>query len=79
MLKKDTSKGPSPKSTRSKKRAARGFKSVELSTRKGRRAEKRSAIACTINGQRHAPGTKVPNRAGQMEYTAGGSRQYHTS
>lgn len=45
--------------------------------RKHRRADKRMAISCSINSQQHAPGTKVPNRAGQMEFTAGGSRQYH--
>lgn len=75
-IKVDTSKGPDPKSERSNKRKARGFKSVELSTRKGRRAEKRTAIACTIKGQRYAPGSKAGDH---NEFTAGGSRQYHTS
>lgn len=72
-------KSPDPKSSRSKKRANRGFTSVESSTRKGKRAARRSAIARTINGTLHAPGSKVPNRAGQLEYTAGGSRKYHVA
>ena len=76
----DTSKGPDPKSIRTKKRANRNFKSTTLSTRKGRRADKRSAIACTINGTRHEPGTKVPNRlTSKLEFTAGGGMNYHTS
>lgn len=75
--KKNTSKGPDPKSTRSKKRANRGFRNLETSTRKGKRAERRSLIARTVNGTLYPPGTKVPNRQGQLEFTAGGSRKYH--
>lgn len=45
--------------------------------RKHRRADKRTRVLCTINKQVHIPGTKVPNSAQQMEFTAGGSRQFY--
>lgn len=59
---------PIKDSNRSKKRAKRGFKSLELSSRKHRRANKRMLIACNINGNTYKPGEKVQlqtnNRAG---------------
>ena len=66
-------------SNRMKKRMAR-LKTIEFipsNHRKHRRMNKRLIIACSINGQQHLPGTKVPNSANQLEFTAGGSRQYH--
>jgi hypothetical protein len=69
-------KGPDPKSTRSKKRANRGFQSVESSTRKGRRAAKRIAIACTILGQKRKPGEDVQVTT-KTTHRAGGRLDYH--
>lgn len=68
-----------PLSNRMKKRMSRvgTTEFIPKNHRKHRRAAKRSLILCSINGQQHVPGTKVPNRAQQMEYTAGGSIKYH--
>jgi hypothetical protein len=79
-VKVDTSKGPDPKSIRSKKRANRGFKSVASSTRMGRRAAERSAIARTIGRDTHAAGEKVRTTgSGEKRWlhTAGGADHHH--
>lgn len=79
-LKVDTSKGPNPKSGRSKRRANRGFKNLTTSTRKGRRAAERSAIARTIGRDAHPAGTKVMTvGSGQKSWlhTAGGAFKCH--
>lgn len=77
----DTSKGPSPHSIRSKRRASRGFKSVALSTRKGRRNAERIAVKCNINDSMQAPGTKIQDKStrkmSSFMQTAGGGNDYH--
>lgn len=78
----DTSKGPDPNSGRSKRRSNRGFKSVVISTRKGRRAAERSAIARTIGRDTHPAGSQVMTvGSGQKGWlhTAGGANHYHTT
>ena len=69
-------KNPDPKSERSKRRKARGFKSVELSTRKGRRAARRITIACTIAGKRYEPGENAQVTT-KTTHRAGGRLDYH--
>lgn len=75
----NTSKGPDPKSIRSKKRANRGFVSVEKSTRKGRRAAKRLAIQCSLDGKSLKPGDKADVKCGLSTWvhTAGGRVRHY--
>lgn len=69
-------KSPDKNSKRSAKRRNRGFQSLELSSRKHRRAANRLAISQTIAGTRYAAGTKVdPPAIGKEKtflHTAGG-------
>lgn len=80
-LRKDTSKGPDPTSIRSKRRANRGFKSIEISTRKGRRNSSRISIKCNINGTIYVAGTKMPDKSSpkmsSFMQTAGGGNDFH--
>ena len=73
----DTSKGPSLKSIRSAKRRARGFQSVALSTRKGRRSSKRSTVARSIGGHLLDPGEERTLSPNGFMYRAGGANHYH--
>lgn len=74
---------PIKDSNRSKKRAKRGFKSLEESSRKHKRAYRRMSIACNINGNIYKPGEhvqlNVSGRAGANQWvcTAGGSLKYN--
>ena len=68
---------PDPNSTRSKKRANRGFRTLDLDSRKHRRKNKRMAIACFISGKPYKPGDKAPNAVGKMEFSAGGSVRFY--
>lgn len=70
--KKATIKNPDPKSKNSKKRANRNFKSLEQSTRLGRRIERKQVAGRIFEGKDHKPGEK--NDEG---YTAAGSNRYH--
>lgn len=72
-------KNPDPKSNRSKRRQNRGFKSLELSSRKHRRAGNRLAISCSLSGKSLKPGEKAEVKCGLSTWvhTAGGSMQYH--
>lgn len=79
-IKVDTSKGPDPKSGRSKRRVSRGFKSVAASTRMGRRTTERSAISRTIGRDTHPAGTKVMTTGSGQKgwlHTAGGANKPH--
>lgn len=69
-----TKKGPDPHSITSKKRATRGFKSLETSSRMHKRALRRMHEHCVIEGKHYEPGTKAGN---DNEFTAGGSLKYH--
>lgn len=71
-------------SNRSKKRSNRGFSSLEKSSRKHRRAIRRSEEKRMISGKLYEPGTKIdPDLKGGklkvFEANAGGSLKYHTS
>lgn len=79
---------PTPNSRRSKRREKRGFKSLETSSRKHRRALRRMNSAATIGqnhvgtgGQWYKPGTKVdPPTQGKTKTfaaVAGGALKYH--
>lgn len=75
-------KYPDPSSKRTKRRANRGFVSLEKSSRKHRRAANRQYGARFFNGKDHKPGEKDvcaggPNPRAQWLYTAGGSLRYH--
>lgn len=81
-------KHPDPKSKRSKRRENRGFKSLEVSSRKHRRALRRSyeVRGIFIGGMVvvHDAGTKVEpdirgGRLKSFEQNAGGSIKYHKS
>lgn len=81
--KKSSTLGPSPNSKRSVKRSNRGFKSLEVSSRKHKRAERRSNEVRTISGKILPPGTKaVPDLGAAKKtkaflHTAGGSLKFH--
>jgi hypothetical protein len=69
---------PDPNSKRSRRRKNRGFKNLELSSRKHRRANKRQDSARVFNGADHKPGEKAncasgPNPRRAWLYTAGGA------
>lgn len=75
-------KAPDQNSKTSKKRKNRGFKSLELSSRKHRRALRRSIEKRTIGGVLHEAGHKEePDlRGGRLKsflHTAGGSIKFH--
>ena len=71
---------PNPNSIRSQKRESRGFIDLKTSSRKHRRANKRSIIACMINGQWYKPGSRVldasPTKMSSFMQNAGGSLKY---
>lgn len=74
-----------PNSKRSKRRKNRGFKSLEVSTRKGRRAARRSADSRSIAGKVREAGEKATRETVQggakfgFIHTAGGSLKYHAT
>lgn len=72
-------KGPDPKSNRSRRRSVRGFKSLETSSRKHKRAYRRLAWACSLEGKLNPPGTKNEVKCGTKGWlhTAGGSMRFH--
>lgn len=76
-------KNADPSSKRSSSRRVRGWKSLELSSRKHRRNARRSIELRTISGKLHEAGQKVdPSLAlgGKVRVhtaTAGGSNDYH--
>lgn len=81
MSKRATKAAPSPESIRTRKRQNRGFKSLEVSSRKHRRALRRLTDSCTISGVTYEPGDKkIPDMRGKIKvfmHTAGGSMRYH--
>lgn len=75
-------KGPDQTSKKTQRRKNRGFKTLELSCRKHKRAARRTAQKCTIDDVVHKPGAKVDGslKGGKLQsflYTAGGSINYH--
>lgn len=71
-----TIKQADPNSKRSKRRKTRGFKSLEVSCRKHRRAARRSAVSRTQYGRLHEPGTKADGGSGTFVHNAGGSIRF---
>jgi len=69
-------KGPDPSSKTTKRRKNRGFKSLEVSSRKHRRAKRRSAQKCMVGGKELKPGEKMVG-SNDLMYTGGGSLKYH--
>lgn len=78
-------KHPDPKSKRSVRRAKRGFKALEISCRKHRRAAARSSHKREISGVLYPPGTKADTSlkmGGKLKssiHNAGGSLKYHST
>ena len=72
-------KHPDPNSIRSKKRANRGFKDLEHSCRKHKRAAFRSLLKRTISGTLYPAGTKAEAKSIGWTHNAGGSIKYHSS
>lgn len=77
-----TLKYPDANSKRSMRRANRGFKSLEVSSRKHRRALYRLLQAGVINSKVEQPGVKAmcatgPHARKGWIHTAGGSMRYH--
>ena len=70
---------PNKNSNRSKKRAKRGFIDLDTSSRKHRRANKRSAISRYQYGKIGNPGDKVSGGAKSFVHNCGGSIKYHSS
>lgn len=68
---------PQPNSKRSKRRKNRQFRSLEESTRKGRRLSRRIGHSCTFFNKTHKLGEKEVNPTTGLQYTAGGSRKCH--
>lgn len=74
-----------PNSKRSKRRKNRGFKSLDVSSRKHRRAARRSSESCSIAGKLVKAGDKATRETvsgGAKKgfiHTAGGSLRYHCS
>lgn len=66
---------PDPNSNRSKKRKARGFKSLESSSRKHRRAHARLAGSQTIGNVRYPAGQVVELEL--SSYRSGGRLNYN--
>lgn len=79
MSKRATMAGPSPDSRTSARRKNRGFVSLVVSSRKHRRAARRSALSRLQYGKVYEPGDKVTDGAGTFVHTAGGSIRYHSS
>lgn len=77
-----TIKYPDPTSKRSIRRANRGFKSLETSCRKHRRAAHRSAWTRNISGVVHPAGTRTEfnprpgNKLSSWLHNAGGSMKF---
>lgn len=71
-----TIKQPDPNSKTSKRRKNRGFKSLELSSRKHRRAKRRSINSLMQYGKILKPGEKIDNGANSFVHTGGGSICY---
>lgn len=67
---------PKPDSLRSKRRKNRGFKSLEVSSRKHRRAAARSLYSRTHYGKLGEPGQKMDGGSGTFVHQAGGSIKY---
>ncbi len=77
-----TMAGPTANSKTSKRRANRGFKSLEQSSRIHRKALKNQAEKRFFDGKMHECGEKAecaggPNPRKQWIYTAGGALRYH--
>ncbi len=73
-------KHPDQDSKRSKRRANRGFKSLEQSSRKHKRNVRRQGEKQTFAGKRHEAGVKdFCSGGGRTEwlYTSGGANRYH--
>lgn len=68
---------PKPQSKRSKKRANRGFVSLERSSRKHRRALERLGSSCVLGGNQLKPGEKYQSKLNGLTYTAGGAMKFH--
>lgn len=68
---------PDKDSNRSRKRRNRGFKSLELSSRKHKRAERRLAISQTVDRARHPAGLAVEWDG--STYHSGGANKYHAT
>lgn len=69
---------PKHDSKRSKRRSKRGFVSLEISSRKHRRANNRQISANKLsNGDVLKPGEKVVPRTKDFEYTGSGKLNYH--
>lgn len=79
MSKRATMAAPSSDSKTSIKRKNRGFVSLVVSSRKHRRAARRSALSRLQYGKVHEPGDKVTDGAGTFVHTAGGSIRYNRS
>lgn len=82
MGKRATKAAPMPDSLRSVRRKNRGFVSLEVSSRKHRRALRRLAEAQTISGVRYEAGEKheIDLRGGRLKafiHTAGGAIRFH--
>lgn len=80
--KKATMLKPDPQSLTSQRRANRGFKSLELSSRIHKRAANRQAPGRIFDSKNHEPGEKAqcaggPNPRKQWIYTASGKIKYH--
>jgi len=81
--KRATKAAPSPDSQRSVRRANRGFVSLEVSSRKHRRALRRLTDSQIISGVQYPAGTKKEPDAGRgmkthvFMHTAGGALRYH--
>lgn len=67
---------PIPGSNRSKKRESRSFKSLEVSSRKHKRALRRLGEKCIWNGRIFAPGEKAMLSGSKKGYIGGGSMHY---
>jgi hypothetical protein len=74
--KKATIAQPDPNSKRSKKRKVRGFKNLELSSRKHKRALRRLRPKLVVYGQILKPGEKKDNGPKTFMHTAGGAMKF---
>ncbi len=67
---------PDPNSLRSKKRESRGFLDLKTSSRKHRRANKRSIIARKIGDTVYKAGERIIPTGEKFQFNAGGSLRY---
>jgi hypothetical protein len=67
---------PDQNSKRSRRRKVRGFKGLEASSRKHRRALRRQSQSCLVYGTMLKPGDKKEGGYAQWSHTAGGSLRY---